>query len=247
MTQQELEENYKNFDDARIVDLAHDPPGLSDLALEILEKEIERRQLEVQIQLQVKEENVKESPFNLNNRIAPTFEDFPIKSENSSHDLSGNAKVFKTSSFSLIKIGLTFIGLGIFVLYVALNFLSFNNLFGPVTACIGFAVIILAVIILRASGKNQITLYPEKVEFQHRKFIPGGEFSIIDLLRILFSSRRTIINKNDIKSINKPTSFFRYSSLHFELKNGIRYEINFLGDAEELEYVHSYISEYLNS
>jgi len=70
---------------------------------------------------------------------------------------------------------------------------------------------------------------------------------MIDLLRIVFSSKRTTIKKEEIKSINKPTSFFRYSLLHFELKNGAKYEINFLGDKEELESVYSHISEYLNS
>ncbi len=247
MTKQELEENYRNFNNARIRYLATDPNGLSDLALEVLEEEIQRRELEVKIQLPITEEDIGESPFNIYNRDKPTFEDITTESEDLSNDISNGAKIFKTSSFSLVKVGLLFIGLGVFMIYVAINMMKLDNIFGVVTVSFGLTFVILAILILRGSSKNQITLHQEKIEFQHRRFIPGGRGSIIDLLRLVFSSKRTVIKKEDIKSINMPAGFFRYSLLHFELKNGTKYEINFLGDKEELEYVHAYISKYLNS
>ena len=121
MTKQELEENYRNFDNVRIAHIAADPNGLSDIALELLEVEIQRRELDIKIQHSIIEENIVESPFNISIGNKPAFEDISSENDHSSNDISNGVKVFKTSSFSLVKVGLWFIGLGIFILYVSIN------------------------------------------------------------------------------------------------------------------------------
>lgn len=248
MTKEELEQNYKTFTDARIAQLANEPEGLSELALEVLYSEIAQRKLDVEVNFQSNDESAFQEEFRIQIfSNEDTAHEYNAEMDAISQSMFPTAlKVFTISPFSLAKLGLAFLVICIFFIYASLNLLELDNVFGKIFLGLGILFGLLTFWVFKSSNKDQLVVYEETIRFQSRSFVPGSKGTIFDLLRLVFFKHRIELPKSQIAAIKRPEGFFRLSFLHLELIDGKRIEINFIADKEELEEMYQYVSRYLN-
>ena len=248
MNLEELKKNYENFDNVTIAQTAKNPKGLSDDVLQILADEIQKRGLDIEINLKA-DENQRDQEY----VFSPLDEDYIVEPETSflkaeiESQYPDALKVFAIDSFNFLKAGGFFMLVALLFFHSAFNVVKIDNGFGKFFLGLSFTFVICGYLIFKKKNKSQIIVFPDEIQFQQKYFAGGRRLAIIDVIRLFLSNKKITLKKKKILQINKPESFFSNSILNIELRNGDCFEINCIANKEERKEIYEYINQYLES
>ena len=230
LTKAQLEENYKQFSDARVVELANEPDGLSDEAIEVLHNELRARQLNIRVQPQ---------------SIQDPTEFIPEPSEALTIMYPNALQIFSFQLRMILVASLVFLFLGSFLVFSS----TFSHGLFSILKYIGFLFLILAAYIWInvRSKKAMLVVSQDEILFQQKWFPSNRKLIIVDLIRLFFSAKLHRIKKSDIQAIVRPTAILRVNNFYFLTIKGEKLEINFFASEEYFDQLHAYLENYLKN
>lgn len=225
---EELKENYRNFDNKYLINLAKEPDGLRPEAYDLLKKEIERRGLEVEIRPQSAPEEI--------NFIPEPSEELKAKYPDA-------MQIFSFEMEAILKISVGLLLIGAFFIWSTWNM---NGSFALVKYVGLIFVFLSGFVWINVRGSKPMMVISEKgIHYKPKTFYLSRFLQIVDVLRLFFSSKLTTIPKSKIKAVKRPTGFLRYRDFYFETVDGDKIEINFRASEEYLKQMHLYLEEYI--
>lgn len=229
LTREELEKNYRHFSNARLVNLANEPDGLSIEALDVLKYELQSRELNVQIQPQ-------SLPVDPQIYFPKISDELKLKYPNA-------IQIFGFEKRSTLVFSLTLFFIGGLFLYVSYPMDGYFTL----VKYIGLLFWVLAGFVwFNMRSKNaMLVVLDNEILFKSKWSRNGSKLAIIDLLRLFLSTKFTKIHKSEIQELVRPTNFWRMNNFYFKTFKGDKHEINFYSSDEYLEQLHLYLEKYL--
>ena len=228
ITKETLEKNYREMYDDQLIILAEKPHSLHPFAVEILEKELKRRNIETQIR-----------------EIIEPEEELPEVSQQIKTQYPDAVEIFSFEQAAIFKSTAALIIFGVFCIYISQG--RAGNIVSLTWIGVLFISLALYIIIKIRKLKPLLVIFEDRVVFKRKVFRNGSRLGTYDLLSFVFSSKMTTIRKSDIKKIVMPTNYTRLQNFYFLTKNGDNVEIFILASKEYLTQIRTYLEGYLEN